>query len=94
MPPVRENLYFYSLIVTGPLVLLWSLHELGLVAFGDHIQSGLKIGLALVVVALYPAVLRQHERRLVVLEKQSSQGGSGNAAAENDQATERSSLDR
>ena len=49
-------------------MLLWSLHELGLVSFVDYVQVGIKLGLLLVVLVLFPIQFRQHERRLAQLE--------------------------
>lgn len=94
MTPIRKHLFFYSFLLTGLLVLLWSSHELGLVTFADYFQTGLGIGLVLVLVVLYPAVLRQHERRLAALESRPLHMASAITAAQPDDATDWATPDR
>jgi hypothetical protein len=94
MAPVRKHLFFYSFLLTGLLALLWSSHELGLISFADHFQTGLGIGLVLVLVVLYPALFRQHERRLTALEGRPLPVASAITAAQPDDATDRATSDR
>jgi hypothetical protein len=94
MAPVRKHLFFYSFLLTGLLALLWSSHELGLITFADYFQTGLGIGLILVLVVLYPALFRQLERRLATLESRPLPMEYAITAAQPDEATDRAKPDR